>query len=335
MAESVLSAVAESPPPPPPPPPRAAAFLRATPQQAAGIGDRDGVRELLRRQKARFSQCLTWLLFLQPVPSLIQEGPQCGLVALWMASAHLHLPSEVPLERIRQVALERGYTAQGEMFSAADMARLAEEVFPCKAELLSGGLQGRNHDRILQHLGAGFPVLIPYDEDYNHEPCLRNGYKAHWAVASGALLGLKNDFQLPACQEDKDMPGLFHANHATSAVPLEAVTETYLLSKHGKSYRYQLWSYAQIQESNAQLTGFSPRRAADGKVYIVPAGGVREGLCGQAVLLQPRSGGHSSSNKPVLEGGCSPPSPPPPPPGCLQSSRRRLGRHELIPEGPS
>lgn len=46
--------------------------------------------------------------------------------------------------------------------SAADMAKLAEEVFPCKTELLSGGLQGRNHDRILQHLGAGFPVLIPY-----------------------------------------------------------------------------------------------------------------------------------------------------------------------------
>ncbi|XP_063168546.1 actin maturation protease isoform X2 [Candoia aspera] len=213
---------------------------------------------------------------------------RCGLVALWMAGAHLSLPSDVPLERIMQVALERGYTAQGEMFSAADMAKLAEEVFPCETQLLSGGLQGQNHERILQHLGAGFPALIPYDEDYNHEPCLRNGHKAHWAIASGALLGLKSDFQLPACQEDEDILGLFHASHAASAVPLEAVAETYLLSKQGKSCRYQLWKYSQVQESNAQLTGFSPRRATDGKVYIVPAGGVQEGLCGKAVLLRPR-----------------------------------------------
>lgn len=105
----------------------------------------------------------------------------------------------------------------------------------------------------------------------------------------GALLGLKSDFHPPACQEDEDIPGLFHASHTASAVPLEAVAETYLLSKQGKSCHYQLWSYAQIQESNAQLTGFSPRRAADGKVYIVPAGGVREGLCGQAVLLRPKA----------------------------------------------
>lgn len=65
------------------------------------------------------------------------------------------------------------------------------------------------------------------------------------------------------------------------------MAETYLLSKQGKSCRYQLWSYDQVCESNAQLTDFSPKRAADGKVYVVPAGGVQEGLCGKAVLLWP------------------------------------------------
>lgn len=24
-----------------------------------------------------------------------------------------------------------------------------------------------------------------YDEDFNHEPCQRKGYKAHWAVSTG------------------------------------------------------------------------------------------------------------------------------------------------------
>lgn len=47
-------------------------------------------------------------------------------------------------------------------FPAANMARLAADVFPCGVELLSGGLEGQNHKRILQHLSAGRPVLIPY-----------------------------------------------------------------------------------------------------------------------------------------------------------------------------
>lgn len=42
---------------------------------------------------------------------------RCGLVALWMAGALLVPPSGVPLERLVQVARERGFTAQGEMFS--------------------------------------------------------------------------------------------------------------------------------------------------------------------------------------------------------------------------
>uniref|UniRef100_A0A8D2L7C0 Actin maturation protease n=2 Tax=Varanus komodoensis TaxID=61221 RepID=A0A8D2L7C0_VARKO len=167
------------------------------------------------------------------------------------------------------------------------MAKLAEVAFRCKTELLSGGLEGENHKRILQHLCAGFPVLIPYDEDSNHEPCLRRGYKAHWAIASGALLGLQSDVRLPPCQEDEEIPGLFHTSPPVLPLPPDAVAETYLLAKQGKSCRYQLWSYAQVQGSNAQLTELSPKRAADGKVYIVPAGGLREGLCGKAVLLRP------------------------------------------------
>ncbi|XP_015266102.1 PREDICTED: UPF0692 protein C19orf54 homolog isoform X1 [Gekko japonicus] len=105
-----------------------------------------------------------------------------------MAGALLHPPKAVSLEEVVQVALERGYTAQGEMFSASDVAKLAEEVFPCQAELLSGGLEGQNRERILQHLLAGLPLLIPYDEDSNHEPCLRRGYKAHWAVVSEIVI---------------------------------------------------------------------------------------------------------------------------------------------------
>lgn len=46
--------------------------------------------------------------------------------------------------------------------AAADMAVLAEELFPCRAELLSGGLEGSNRPRILRHLLGGLPLLVPY-----------------------------------------------------------------------------------------------------------------------------------------------------------------------------
>ncbi|XP_017742917.1 PREDICTED: UPF0692 protein C19orf54 homolog isoform X3 [Rhinopithecus bieti] len=197
---------------------------------------------------------------------------RCGLVALWMAGTLLSPPSGVPLERLVQVATERGYTAQGEMFSVADMGRLAQEVLGCQAKLLSGGLGGPNRDLVLQHLVTGHPLLIPtsYDEDFNHEPCQRKGHKAHWAVSAGVLLGVRAVPSL-GYAEDPELPGLFHPVLGTPCQPPSLPEEgspgaVYLLSKQGKSWHYQLWDYDQVRDSNLQLTDFSPSRATDGRV---------------------------------------------------------------------
>lgn len=48
------------------------------------------------------------------------------------------------------------------LLSANNMALLAEEVCGCKAELLSGGLSGKNTKAIITHLWGREPVLIPY-----------------------------------------------------------------------------------------------------------------------------------------------------------------------------
>ncbi|XP_057567898.1 actin maturation protease isoform X1 [Hippopotamus amphibius kiboko] len=200
FAPSPSSLQAPIPPPPPlPPPPATTGFapphvfgleksqlLKEALERAGPVPrSREDVKRLLRLHKDRFRSDLQWILFCADLPSLIQEGPQCGLVALWMAGTLLAPPSGTPLERLVQVAMERGYTAQGEMFSVADMGRLAQEALGCQAEVLYGGLGGPNRDRVLQHLVAGQPLLIPYDEDFNHEPCQRKGYKAHWAVSAG------------------------------------------------------------------------------------------------------------------------------------------------------
>lgn len=93
--------------------------------------------------------------------------------------------------------------------------------------------------------------------------------------------------------EDPELPGLFHPVPSTARQPPSLPEEgspgaVYLLSKQGKSWHYQLWDYDQVRDSNLQLTDFSPSRAADGRAYVVPAGGVRAGLCGQALLLSPK-----------------------------------------------
>lgn len=144
------------------------------------------------------------------------------------------------------------------------------------------------------HCGLGLNSCSSYDEDFNHEPCQRRGHKAHWAVSAGVLLGVQS-VPRTGYIEDSELPGLFHPVQGTPHQPLSFPEESsqgavFLLSKQGKSWHYQLWDYSQVRDSNLQLTDFSPARAADGRVYVVPAGGVKAGLCGQALLLRPQEG---------------------------------------------
>ncbi|XP_029923504.1 actin maturation protease [Myripristis murdjan] len=292
-----------SPPPPPPPPPAPPGpppppLASAPPKKklyqtiASGKspveGDHEEARLLLGHRESSFRKDLQWILFNKYVPSLIQDGPQCGLVALWMA-AHLRQPQlGVDMDTIVQTALKRGYTAQGEMFSAHNMAQLAEEVCACRAELLTGGLRGDNAAAIITHLCDGQPVLIPYDEDFNHEPCQRSGHRAHWAVASGVLLGLdQGSMSQEHIQPDPSLPWLFLPSDLSSPcpVPTAGVREAYILAKQGKSLRYQLWSLDCVAQSNEQLRMMDPQRASDGTLYVVPEGGVEAGLAGQVVAL--------------------------------------------------
>ncbi|TRY88459.1 hypothetical protein DNTS_018884 [Danionella cerebrum] len=251
------------------------------------VGDYEEARIIIGQRQSSFRKDLQWFLFNKYVPSLIQDGPQCGLVALWMA-CHLLNPSNiVPLQMLVQTAKDCGYTEQGEMFSASDMARLAEDVCGCRVERLSGGMMGENAGIILKHLSNRQPVLVPYDEDFNHEPCLRNGHKAHWAVISGVLIGSRQggvdslrfspDISLPWLQ-------IWECKTPISFLP-DGLEEVFVLAKQGKSLRYQLWNLESLAQSNNQLKEIDPQRAGDGTSYVLPSGGVQEGLAGQVLLL--------------------------------------------------
>ncbi|KAM6954045.1 actin maturation protease-like [Aplochiton taeniatus] len=287
--------------PPPPPPPPLGPPLQSTASElrkkklyqtisagkSAVEGDHTEARSLLSQRESNFRKDLQWILFNKFVPSLIQDGPQCGLVALWMA-AHLRQPQlSLTMDTVVQTAFDRGYTAHGEMFSAHDMALLAEEVCECKAETLTGGLSSDNSSKILTHVCKGQPVLIPYDEDFNHEPCQRRGHRAHWAVASGVLLGLdQGSVSQQHTQPDPTLPWLLLPKDNNPTYPcLVGVRESYVLAKQGKSLKYQLWSLDSVSQSNIQLREMDPQRASNGIQYIVPQGGVEAGLAGKVVLL--------------------------------------------------
>lgn len=48
------------------------------------------------------------------------------------------------------------------LFTASDMALLAEEVCGSRVQRLAGGMIGDNTALILKHLTDGQPILIPY-----------------------------------------------------------------------------------------------------------------------------------------------------------------------------
>ncbi|XP_056394523.1 actin maturation protease [Hyla sarda] len=292
-AASTNTVHASPPPPPPPPPPpllcppppsqvKSKFFKKVAESSDPSVGGCDELKRLIRNQQERFGAHLKWLLYNQHIPSLIQEGPQCGLVALWMAGGILSSKQEVTLDHIVQVATTRGYTIHGEMFSADNMSGLAVEVFGCDCDLLKGGMEGENRQRILGHLTAGLPVLIPYDEDFNHEPCQRDGHRAHWAVVSGVLLGIR----VGSFGSDPEVSRLLYPPPSPLTLNTGDIEQLYLIAKQGKSLRYQLWEYGALSRSNSQLLHLDPKRSSDGNVYVVPEGGVQAGLCGKTLLLK-------------------------------------------------
>lgn len=74
-------------------------------------------------------------------------------------------------------------------------------------------------------------------------------------------------------------------NEASVSWPIDGIEEVFVLAKQGKSLRYQLWEFESVAQSNKQLKEMDPQRASDGTRYVLPPGGVQDGLAGQVLLL--------------------------------------------------
>ena len=123
---------------------------------------------------------------------------RCGLSALSMAAEMLlklqknYCTKEVPiceqdqkcdLDVLLTLARSRGFTCQGELYSAENIAQIAKESYKCNTNVVNHGFA--DIKMVILELLRGSAVLVPYDADRNHAPCMDNGHKAHWALLTG------------------------------------------------------------------------------------------------------------------------------------------------------
>ncbi|XGW03891.1 hypothetical protein V3C99_015216 [Haemonchus contortus] len=197
-----------------------------------------------------------------PVEPLIQNGPQCGLVALSMATKYLGLERK-EISEILECARKLGFTNHGEMFSAEWLRQLASSMWPVRATVISIP----EASKLLKLIDSGKAVLIAYDCAKNFEPALRNGHGAHWALLAGyAYVDV----------DSKDI------RPATDVV-VKDEDAVYVFAYHGKSKHMGLWSYSSLWQSSLNLFEAGPERKAP--TYVLPHDGLDQ-LRGKCVLLE-------------------------------------------------
>ncbi|ALC47448.1 CG33108 [Drosophila busckii] len=94
-----------------------------------------------------------------------------------------------------------------------------------------------------------------YDAAVNHEPCLKKGRSAHWALILGYLIDTEDEF--------------------------------HVVARHGKTRNLAVWSLAALSESNANLLEFVTPKGYTDCEFLLPDGGIAGplGLNERCILL--------------------------------------------------
>lgn len=296
-----MSALPCGTPPPPPPPPNMAPLKGLSLKNIVGAvlmiaQEPTGTSREQFRRKLKVtiekdipelsSKVLLSSIF--PVCPIMQDGPCCGIVALAMAAQMLS--KETTASHVLQTSQNLGFSLQGELFSAYNLAKLAEETLNCTSEVLDMR-DSESKGSLLRHLANSHPVLVPYDGDGNNAPCLKNGHKAHWALLTGFLasipkpLGINNSLDIT---EDIELCPLYHIK-SKKFVPLHdqivGSPDVFVYGIQGKSRNVSLWPLHNLLASNANLREVDPNREAETGQYLIPQEGIQSVLCNKIVIL--------------------------------------------------
>jgi hypothetical protein len=106
-----------------------------------------------------------------------------------MAGQYLDPSSNLDVDDLQDKAISQHFTKHGEMFSARDMALLAQETFSCSATNLKGCKETLNSlEGMLDIINEEKVILVPYDSDADMSPTFAKGHKAHWGLIVGLAL---------------------------------------------------------------------------------------------------------------------------------------------------
>lgn len=194
---------------------------------------------------------------LKDIQPILQEGPTCGLAAISML-----LKGNPSSDELLQIARHKKFTRNGEMFSADNLFALIEDVLgrrhlTARTLLAVQLFKGRIYcETIKQVLLNGGCLLVPYDPDFNHGPCLKNGHKAHWALIIGYLIDDNNRF--------------------------------YVFSRHGKTKNIAIWPLKALSASNTNLIEFEQPKGYPDAEFILPVGGLggEFGLKNKCIIIE-------------------------------------------------
>lgn len=275
----------------PAPPVFNAAFVKRPVTQRKVIEDdsklNDRVSYLLSAITKPPDSCI--IVCLNDSEPVVQVGPMCGLVAISMASklVHGHIVEQASPSELLLKARQLEYTKHGEIFSAENLLKLSLEQLQCSGMLISFN----NVNMIVSLILKRNTIIFPYDCDKNHMPCKLKGHKAHWALSVGCAFSISNkeiDCYLPFCDDKVDYYLLDMTKLTSQATDniLASLTlnNSWLFCRHGKSRHIGLWPLKDILESNANLLELQPDFNPNN--CVMPIGGLQDGLCGKAVLLE-------------------------------------------------
>ena len=107
-----------------------------------------------------------------------------------MAGQYLSPSNAHDVFDIQERAQELNYTRHGEMFSCLNMAKLANELFECKAHREKGshGILTKLETMLEILAKEEKLILVPYDSGADQWPQMAKGDKAHWGVIFGIAL---------------------------------------------------------------------------------------------------------------------------------------------------
>lgn len=208
------------------------------------------IRALNRSKYGRDESKQYELVVYRPADSILQEGPQCGIVALAMAMKYQS--NSITVENLMLKAKELLYTIQGELFDARVIPNLCQEF-----HLNATVHQWQSPVDLIESLNSQHVCLIPYDSDANHEPCLKKGHRAHWLLAHGYLKDLTSSTR------ETDL----------------------ILIHHGKSRQLAAFCLGDLFQSNSQLIEADPKRRNESEYCLPPNACLRETLCNLFIAI--------------------------------------------------